>query len=328
MDVPKAQMLPTVPKQLPDVQQWPHKRPKQGRLEAREARNFWLLISPWIIGFLLFTGGPILAVFVLSFTDYTGTAQTPSFIGLQNYFALFTDPIFLKSLSVTAYYVVLLVPLSLIISLLLALLLNQNVRFLGVFRTIFYLPSVLPGVAISLLWIWILNPDFGFANYVLHFLHIPPLQWFQDERTVIPSFVLMALWSLGGPMIVFLASLQGIPAYLYEAAALDGANSWRKFLHITLPMLSPAILLNLITGMIAAAQIFVPAYVVSTGGTSSGSGAPNYSGEFYVLYLFNNAFQYFKFGYAAGQSLILFLIILLLTIFLLWGSRRFVYYES
>jgi multiple sugar transport system permease protein len=301
---------------------------RMGKLEAREARNFWLLISPWIIGFLAFTGGPILVVLALSFTNYTGTAQSPTFIGLQNYQQLFADPIFLKSLSVTAYYVVLLVPLSLVISLLLALLLNQNVRFLGIFRTIFYMPTVLPGVAISLLWIWILNPDFGFANYILNFFHLPSLQWFQDERTVVPSFVLMALWSLGGPMIVFLASLQGIPEYLYEAASLDGASGWHKFLHITIPMLSPAILLNLITGLIAAAQIFVPAYVVSTGGTSAGSGPPNYSGEFYVLYLFNNAFQYFKFGYAAGQALILFLIILLLTIFLLWGSRRFVYYES
>jgi multiple sugar transport system permease protein len=300
-------------------------RRRVGGLEAREARSFWSLISPWIIGFIAFTGGPIITAMVLSFTNYTGTAQTPTFTGLQNYQALFADPIFLKSLGVTAYYVVLLVPLSLVFSLLLAILLNQRVHFLGIFRTIFYMPSFLPGVAISLLWIWILNPDFGFANYILNLFHLPSLLWFQDERTVIPSFVLIALWSLGGPMIVFLASLQGIPPYLYEAASIDGSNSWHKFLHITIPMISPAILLNLITGMIAAFQIFVPAYVVTTSGSSYG---PNYSAEFYVLYLFNNAFQYFKFGYAAAQALILFLLILLLTILLLWGSRRFVYYES
>jgi multiple sugar transport system permease protein len=145
--------------------------------------------------------------------------------------------------------------------------------------------------------------------------------WFQDERAVVPAFVLMSLWGLGGPMVIFLASLQGIPPDLYEAASLDGANNWNKFLHITIPMLSPAILLNLITGVIAAFQIFVPAYVITQGG-------PNYGSEFYALYLFNNAFQYFKFGYAAGQAWILFIIILALTILLLRLSKRFVYYES
>jgi multiple sugar transport system permease protein len=231
------------------------------------------------------------------------------------------DPIFLKSLGVTIYYVVLSVPLSLILSLLLALLLNQRVRFQGVFRTIFYLPSIVSGVVISLLWQWILNPDFGLLNFALHFLNIPAVLWFQDERAVVPAFVLMSLWGLGGPMVIFLASLQGIPADLYEAASLDGANNWNKFLHITIPMLSPAILLNLITGVIVAFQIFVPAYVITQGG-------PNYGSEFYALYLFNNAFQYFKFGYAAGQAWILFILILALTILLLQLSKRFVYYES
>jgi multiple sugar transport system permease protein len=292
-----------------------------GRLEAREARAFWLLISPWVIGFIAFTGGPIIASLFLSFTDYTGTAQFPTFVGLQNYQMLSVDPIFLKSLVVTIYYVVLSVPLSLVFSLLLALLLNQRVRFLGVFRTIFYLPSIVSGVVIALLWQWILNPDFGLLNFALHFFNIPAVLWFQDEHTVIPAFVLMSLWGLGGPMVIFLASLQGIPPDLYEAASLDGANSWNKFLHITIPMLSPAILLNLITGVIAAFQIFVPAYIITQGG-------PNYGSEFYTLYLFDNAFQYFKFGYAAGQAWILFIIILALTILLLQLGKRFVYYES
>ncbi|HZR42141.1 MAG TPA: sugar ABC transporter permease [Ktedonobacteraceae bacterium] len=320
MDVSNAQVVDTPSGSTADVQKQP-RRNRVGRLEARETRAFWLLISPWVIGFIAFTGGPIIASLFLSFTDYTGTAQFPTFIGLQNYQMLFADPIFLKSLGVTIYYVVLSVPLSLIFSLLLALLLNQRVHFQGLFRTIFYLPSIVSGVVIALLWEWILNPDFGLLNFALHFLHIPAVLWFQDERTVIPAFVLMSLWGLGGPMVIFLASLQGIPSDLYEAASLDGANNWNKFLHITIPMLSPAILLNLVTGVIAAFQIFVPAYVITSGG-------PNYGSEFYALYLFNNAFQYFKFGYAAGQAWILFVIILALTILLLRLSKRFVYYES
>jgi len=320
MDVSNAQVLDTSSTQASEIRRQP-RRNRSGRLEAREARAFWLLISPWIIGFIASTGGPIIASLVLSFTDYTGTAQFPTFVGLQNYQMLSIDPIFLKSLAVTIYYVILSVPLSLILSLLLALLLNQRVRFQGVFRTIFYLPSIVSGVVISLLWQWILNPDFGLLNFALHFLNIPAVLWFQDERAVVPAFVLMSLWGLGGPMVIFLASLQGIPSDLYEAASLDGANNWNKFLHITIPMLSPAILLNLITGVITAFQIFVPAYVITQGG-------PNYGSEFYALYLFNNAFQYFKFGYAAGQAWILFIIILALTILLLQLSKRFVYYES
>lgn len=305
----------------PDEQKKLRRRQHLGRLEAREARTFWLLIAPWIIGFICFSGGPIVISFLLSFTDYTGTAQFPNFIGLSNYQAFANDPIFLKSLGVTFYYVALSVPLALVIGLLLALLLNQRVRFLGVFRTIFYMPSVISGVAISLLWEWILNPNFGLLNFVLRFFHLPALQWFQNEHTVIPAFVLMSLWGLGGPMVVFLAALQGVPPELHEAAALDGANNWHKFLHITLPMISPAILLNLVTGIIAASQVFVPGFIITSGG-------PNYASEFFVLYLFSNAFQFFKFGYAAGQAWILFALILALTIFLLWISRRLVYYES
>lgn len=297
------------------------KKPKPGRLEAREARAFWLLISPWIIGFIAFTGGPIIASLFLSFTDYTGTSQSANFIGLQNYQTLFTDPIFLKSISVTTYYVILALPTAIVCSLLLALLLHRAKFGTRVFRTIFYMPTVVSGVAVALLWEWILNPDFGLANYFLHFFHLPAILWFQDERTVIPAFVVMSLWSLGGPMVVFLAALQGVPPEMYEAASLDGANSWNKFWHITIPFLSPVILFNAVTGLIGTFQVFTPGYVISGGG-------PNYASMFYVLYLFNNAFQYFKFGYAAGQAWILFVIILALTILLLRLSKRFVYYES
>ncbi|GCE09027.1 carbohydrate ABC transporter permease [Dictyobacter aurantiacus] len=321
MSTSGVQAIDTNASQITDAQKRFGRRSHKNKLEAREARDFWLLISPWVIGFILFTGGPVVASFILSFTDYTGTSSAPNFIGLQNYTSLFADSIFLKSLAVTTYYVVLSVPLALIGSLLLALLLNQRVRFLGVFRTIYYMPTVIAGVALSLLWQWIFNPDLGIANYLLNLLHLPSLLWFQDESTVIPSFVLMSLWGLGGPMIVFLASLQGIPPELYEAASLDGSNGWHKFRYVTIPMISPAILLNLVTGVIGAFQIFVQGYVITQGG-------PNFASEFYVLYLFNNAFQYFKFGYAASQAWILFVIILALTIAMLQISRRLVYYEA
>lgn len=291
-----------------------------GLLAAREERVFWLFISPWIIGFLIFTGGPIIVSLFLSLTDYTAT-NTPSFIGLRNYTNLFTDPLFLKSLSVSAYYTLISLPSSLLAAMGLAMLLNRRVAGSGVFRTIFYMPTVISGVAVALLWQWILNPDFGLANYVLNIFHVHGILWFQDERTAIPSFALMSIWSLGGPMIVFLAALQSIPSEQYEAASLDGANGWSRFLHITLPLISPAILFNIITGMIASLQVFTPAYVITQGG-------PNFASEFYVLYLFNNAFQYFKFGYASGQAWILFLIILVLTMVLLQASRKLVHYES
>ena len=300
---------------------FPHqKRRSLGLLAARQERVFWIFIAPWVIGFLFFTGGPILASLFLSFTDYTAT-NIPSFIGLRNYTGLFTDPLFLKSLSVSVYYTLISLPCSLLAALGLAVLLNRRVVGSGVFRTIFYMPTVISGVAVALLWQWILNPDFGLANYVLNIFHVHGILWFQDEQTVVPSFALMSIWSLGGPMIVFLAALQSIPPEQYEAASLDGANGWNKFLSITLPLISPAILFNLITGMIASLQVFTPAYVITQGG-------PNFASEFYVLYLFNNAFQYFKFGYASAQAWILFLIILVLTVLLLQASRKVVHYET
>jgi len=306
----------------------PRRRPI-GRLAAREERAFWLFLLPWIVGFIAFTGGPIVATLFLSLTDYSVTTA-PTWTGIQNYTALFGDPLFQKSLLVSAYYTALSVPGGLVISLGLALLLNQQVRGRGLFRTVFYLPTIIPAVAVALVFQWILNPDTGLANYALSLAHLPKLSWFQDEATVVPSFALMSLWSVGGSMIVFLAALQSVPLEIYEAAALDGATSWRKFVYLTLPLISPAILFNLVTGVIASLQVFTPAYVVgsNTSGGSGDIGGPNYASEFYVLYLFQNAFQYFKFGYAAAQAWILFLIILVLTVAMLRASRRAVYYEA
>ncbi len=290
------------------------------RLSVREARNFWFFTSPWILGFIFLSGGPIIASLVLSFTNYSITAP-PAWVGIQSYANLLTDPIYIKSIGVTLTYTFLSVPLSLTFALAVAVLLSQDIRFLGVFRTIFYLPAVISGVAVSLLWEWVLNPQFGLANYVLSWFGIHGLLWFEGNHSVILAFVIMSIWAMGGQMVILLAALNSVPKVLYEAAEIDGASPWKRFLHITLPMISPSILFNLITGMIASFQVFVPAQVITQGG-------PNFNSEFYVLYLFNNAFQYFRMGYASAQAWVLFVLIMILTVVLLTISKRYVYYEE
>lgn len=293
---------------------------RRSSLQAREERAFWLFLSPWVIGFVLFTGGPIIASAALSFTDYTAT-NTPSFVGLTNYSTLFGDDLFLQSLKVTTYYAALSVVVGIVLALAIALLLNRRLYFHGVLRTLIYLPSVVSGVVVALLWQWILNPSFGIVNYVLATLRLPQPMWFQDQAWVIPAFVAMSLWAVGGQMVIFLAALQGVPKELHEAASIDGAGAWKRFARITLPLISPAILFNVITGLVASFQVFTPAQVITQGG-------PNYASEFYVLYLFDNAFQYFKMGFAAAQAWILFLIIFVLTVVALRLSARYVYYET
>jgi multiple sugar transport system permease protein len=305
--------------------------PKE-KLARREALWFYVFISPWLIGFLLFRGIPIFASMYLSFTQYN-VAKPPVWIGLENYIDLFNDPIFFKSLSVSAYYTLLAVPVGLAFSLGLALMLNQKVPFLGVFRTLYYLPSLIVGsVAVAFLFQLLLNPTFGIVNYVIARLVGPngliPLGitgpgWFFDPKWVVPSFVLMSLWGFGASMLIYLAGLQGVPTQLYEAARIDGAGVWQRFRNVTLPMISPVILFTFITGVIASFQVFTPAYIVS-----NGQGGPAYSSMFYVLYLYLNAFRRYRFGYASAQAWILFIVILVLTILALRASRRSVYYET
>jgi len=306
----------------------------QGKQARREALAFYVFISPWIIGFIVFTIGPVLASLFLSFTRYN-PGNPVKWVGLQQYQILINDKIFWQSLKVTAYYTVLSVPVGIIASLGLAVLLNQDVRFLSGFRTIYYLPSIISGVPVALLWSWILNPRFGVLNYVISVLVGPsgviPLgiqgpKWFFSEQWVIPAYVLMGLWGLGGPMIIYLASLQGVPTALYDAATIDGANGWQKFRAVTLPMISPAILFMFITGMIGSFQIFTSAYVISQQGQSLGG--PNYASMFYVLYLFSQGFRYYRYGYAAALAWILFWIILGLTILSLRFSEERVYYAG
>jgi multiple sugar transport system permease protein len=310
-----------------------------GKLERREALWFWFFISPWVIGFIVFTLGPIVASAYLSLTDYA-PGKSPIFVGFKNYVTLANDRIFWKSLQVTAYYSLLAVPLGIIFGLMLAVLLNQKVPFQGLFRTLYYLPSLVAGsVATALLFSWLLNPQFGILNYVIRLLVGPqgliPLgivgpRWLQDPNWVVPSYAMLSLWGFGASMLIYLSALQGVPTHLYEAATIDGAGRIQQFFKITIPMISPVILFTLITGMIGSFNVFTPAYVISTGvGAGAGTpGSPAYAAMFYVLYLFVNTFQRYRVGLGAAQAWILFLIILLLTLLMFWVSRKFVYYES
>ena len=303
----------------------------RGRMARSEAKWFYFFISPWIIGYLIFTLGPIIFSGYLSFTRFN-LSDPPVWVGLQNYRLLLQDSIFWKSLQVSAYYTFLSVPLGIVFSLLLALLLNQKVPFMGVFRTLFYLPSIMPAVASTLLFVWILNSQFGILNYALRSLlgsnGVIPLglngaKWLEDPKWVIPSFTIMSLWGVGGGMLIYLSGLQGIPTQLYEAATIDGAGRLQRFWHVTVPMISPVILFTFITGVIGSFQVFTQAWVVN-----GGSGAPAYSSMFYVLYLFVNAFRRYRMGTAAAQAWLLFIVILVLTILFLRASKRFVYYED
>jgi multiple sugar transport system permease protein len=306
----------------------------KGKLARKEALWFWFFISPWVIGFLVFTLYPIVASFYYSLTRYN-ISSDPVFIGFDNYADLFGDRIFWKSLQVTGYFSLLSVPTGIVLGLLLAVLLNQKVPFLGLFRTVYYLPSLLGGsVAVALLFSWILNPQFGILNLLIRSFVGPdgliPLgivgpRWLQDQNWVMPSYTLIALWGFGATMLIYLSALQGVPTALYEAAEIDGANRIQQFFNVTVPMISPVILFTAITGIIGAFQQFTIAYVLSSG-TSIGS--PNYASMFYNLYLFVNAFRRYRLGTASAQAWILMIIILLLTMLMFWASRRYVHYES
>ena len=308
------------------------------KLARKEAIWFYIFVAPWITGFILFTGGPVIASLYLSFTRYN-VAEPPRWLAFTNYVSLFQDRIFYKSLQVSAYYTFLSVPLGIVLSLSLAMLLNQKVPFLGVFRTLYYVPSLVTGVSVALLFQWLLNPSSGIVNYVIAWLVGPsgliPLGiagpgWFYDEAWVIPSHVILSLWSFGSSMLIYLSALQGVPTALYEAATIDGAGAWKKFWNVTLPMISPVILFTFITGIIGAFRVFTQAYVISSavGGGGEAYGSPNYASMFYVLYLYLNAFRRYRFGVSAAMAWILFIVILLLTLASLRVSRESVYYES
>ncbi|MCY0902945.1 MAG: sugar ABC transporter permease [Firmicutes bacterium] len=289
----------------------------KSKLRRREALAFYTFTSPWILGFLIFTIGPIIASLVLSFTNWD-MFQAPTWIGLQNYQNLVVNtPLFWIALQNTAYYAFITVPLGIVIALILAVLLNQPLKLRRWFRAAFYLPSTLPTVSVVLLWSWLLAPQ-GLVNEALGIFGIKGPAWFVDPAWEKPGLILMALWGAGGGTVLFLAGLQGIPQYLYEAASLDGATVWNKLTHITIPMLSPIILFNLVTGIIGAMQVFTQVYIVGT----------NDSTLMMVPYLFQEAFQDFNMGFASAIAWVLFLIIIVFTLLILRWSSMWVYYEG
>jgi multiple sugar transport system permease protein len=291
------------------------------RLEKGELRWGIFFILPWLLGLIIFTAYPIVMSFYYSFTDYS-IVQEPFWVGLDNYKTLIRiDAIFWKSLENTFYMLGLGLPLSLIAGLLLAILLNMKVKGMAIHRTIFYLPSILPEVATAILWVWLFNPQYGLVNAILSWFGINGPGWLADPAWAKPALILMGLWGVGGGMIIYLASLQDVPQELYEAAELDGARGWQKMVHITLPMISPVIFFNLIMGIIGTFQFSVQTFVATGGG-------PAYSTMFYGLYLYYNAFQWWKMGYASAMAWILFLITLLMTILIFKTSAGWVYYHT
>ncbi len=279
-----------------------------------------LFISPWIVGLLWFYLYPFLASLYYSF--HNATAFGPgAFIGLRNYELMMRDPLFWKSLTNTIYFTAGSLCLGTIAALSLALLLPKSVRGATAYRTIFYLPTVVPFTAISVIWIWILHPRYGLLNHLLESIGVGAPGWLSDPVWAMPALILVSGWSVGNMMVIYLAAMLEIPTELYEAAKLDGASAWQRLIRITLPMLTPVILFNSIIGLINGFQYFVQPYVMTNGG-------PADSTLVYSLYLYRNAFQFFRMGYASAMGWVLFLLILVLTAFVLRSARRWVHYRG
>lgn len=297
------------------------------RLSMRQSEEImaYLLISPWIIGFVAFILGPMLASFGLSFFETNMFSW--EFIGLDNYSRLFsldsTRSLFWKSLYNTAYYVLFSLPLTIGAGFFIALLLNQEIRARSAYRVLYYLPSIIPGIAASMVWLYLFEPQFGVINWLLSLVGIEGIRWLLDTRTAKLVFVIMSIWGAGGNMLIFLAGLQGIPTELYEAAKIDGAVAWRRLRHITLPMMSPTIFFVVITNIILSFQVFTNVYVMT-----DGEGGPANSTMMYVLHLYLVAFRQYRLGYASALAWVLFVILLLLTLLIFKSSSLWVYYES
>lgn len=298
------------------------RRAARPRLRAaqREALTFYLCISPWLVGLLIFVLGPMLSSLAISFTRWD-LLTPPRFVGLRNYERMIADPLFWQSIKVTALYTLLYVPTELIGGLALALLMNQPVRGIAIFRTIFYLPSVISGVAFVVVWMWIFHPEAGLLNAALALVGITGPRWLIDPDTALIALWMMSLWGLGRTAVIYLAGLKSVPKELHDAARIDGANPWQAFRHITIPLLTPTIFFNLVLSLIATFQTFTSAFVATNGG-------PLDATLFYVLYLYRQAFERFNMGYASALAWVLFLIILGLTMLVVRTSDRWVYYEG
>ncbi len=286
-----------------------------------------MFIIPAVLGLLFFRLGPVFASFYLSLTKYE-IITAPQWIGFANYTKLVKDALWLRSIEVTLWYVTLFVPLSLTFAYAVALLMSRNVRGITTYRTLWYLPSVVPVVASATIWRWGLNPEFGPINYPLKVLGLPAPRWLTDPDWIVPSIVFIGLRGLGNSVLIFLASLISVPRTFYEAAEVDGANSWARFRHVTLPLTSSIIFYQLIVTVINSFQVFGVAYILFVSNPSASSAGPNNAALFYVLYMFRNAFGYFRNGYASAMAWILFLVIMLLTAILFYSQRRWVYYET
>ena len=295
---------------------------RMSKRERREAIEGYLFILPWFFGFLVFTAGPMLASLALSFTKW-GLIDKPVYIGFDNYVKMVNDPLIWHSLGVTLRYTLLTVPLQIVLALCIALILIRPFRGVYGFRGIFYLPNILGGVVTALLWMWVFNPDYGIANYLLSLVGIQGPPWLADPDWALPAIVIMSVWNLGAAIVLFIAGLQSIPQHLYEAAELDGAGAFAKFRYVTLPMLSSTLLFILITTMIASFQVFDIAFVAS-----SGDGGPLRSTLVYLLYFYQNGFKYFNMGYASAMIWLFMSIILLLTLLIFRSSSMWVFYES
>lgn len=277
---------------------------------------------PAIIGFIALTLVPMVVSLILSFTDYS-IFNTPKFIGLTNYQRMFSgsDLFFYNSLKATAYYTLLSVPASILFSFVIALILNSDIKYRAFFRTVFYIPTIVPAVASAVIWLWILNPDFGLVNSLLEKVGLPTSSWLFDEKSVIPTIVMIGLWSTGGTMVIFLAGLQNIPRPYYEAIEVDGGNSFHKLKNITIPLMTPTIFFNTIMAIIGAFQVFTQAYIMTNGG-------PNDASLFYVYYLYREAFQNTNMGYASALAWVLFIIIVVFSTIILKTQNKWVYYEG
>lgn len=283
----------------------------------RNLRNGLLFCSPAIAGLLIFTAYPVIASFFYSFCSYT-VLKPASFVGLANYKALAHDKFFYQSLWNTLSYAVFAVPVGMMVAFLLAVLLNAKVKGLAFYRTIFYLPSIVPVVASSVLWLWLLNPESGMLNAILEMVHIRGPGWMQDPAWAKPGLVLMSTWGVGGWMVIFLAGLQDVPKEMYEAASIDGAGRMGMLANITIPFMAKHIVFVTVMGLIGASQYFAPAYVMT-----AGSGAPAGSTLFYSLYLFQQAFSYFHMGYACALAWVLFAVIFVGTLLFFRATGRF-----
>lgn len=285
-----------------------------------EERLAYLFIAPWVIGFTIFTAGAMLFSLYISMND-TDLLSTSEFVGLGNFAKTFQERLFYKSLGVTFTYTMMVVPIGTLVALAIAMLLNQKVEPIALWRTIYYLPAVVSGVAVALLWGWVLNPEFGLVNQGLRLIGIQGPRWFASEEWAIPGVVLIAVWGTGTNMLLYLAGLQAVPTELQEAARIDGANAWQVFRNVTLPLITPTIFFNVVTNIIASFQVFTTAYVLTQGG-------PNNATLTMVLYLYRESFQLFHFGYASALAWMLFAIILVFTMVLLRSSSFWVHYEG